>query len=122
MEKLKKSDDQNNREDYLMAKAIETQVTELKKDVSYLTGIVKDGFAQIHLRQDVANGKIQKHEIQFAKIENKYMDKGDVKFLVSNNQKESIRRSGMVKDKVIWYLVGLAGTVVVFFIIKSLGG
>lgn len=105
-----------------MAKAIETQFVELRKDVVYLTEIVKDGFKQVHLRQDVANGKIQKHEVQFAKIDGKYMDKGDIKLLVRSHETDSIKKSNKLKDRVIWYLIGLAGTVVVVFIIKGLGG
>lgn len=122
MEKLKKNKIKNNNEDQLMAKKVETQVIELRKDVSHLTELVKNGFKQVHLRQDVANGKIQKHEIQFAKIDGKYMEKGDVKLLVSDQEKDDIKRFSDIKGKMLGFLIGIAGTVLTYFLIKSFGG
>ena len=123
MEKLQKKGNKKYDEDYLMAKAIETQVTELRKDISHLTELSKNGFKQIRRRQDIANGKISKHCIEITKLNIEKKDfitrEGHLK-IESDNQKSLFKRLDTNKTKLLYVLVGIMAAVVTPLLVDAL--
>ena len=63
-----------------MAKTMATQMAEVKKDIQYLTEITEKGFKAITHRQDIANGKVLKHETDITILKEQVSDQ-DRKFL-----------------------------------------
>ncbi len=86
-----------------MAKTKRTEDLGLKKDIEYLTKTVEKGFKDIHLRQDIANGKIMKHELQIDRLENK-----DKTFITKEDYlKNKVDKS----DKWHWVIVGMVASI-----------
>jgi len=86
-----------------MAKNISTSMAEFQKDIQYLTQITESGFKEIHKRQDIANGKLLKHENQLTKLES--MKENYI------TKTEHLKEKITLKDKVVFYLLGVGGTI-----------
>ncbi len=94
------------------------KLAEFKKDIQYLTQITKEGFTEIHKRQDIANGKLLKHENKLTKLE------GEVDNCLT--KEDHLKDKVSTKNKVLYYLFGSAGTIVsgiiIFGVSNLLGG
>jgi len=108
-----------------MTKSKTVQITEIKKDIQHLTIVTEKGFREVHRRQDVANGKLLKHENKLIKIESNIGNIGHnylTKEEFNHYKIHDLKRKISAKDKLVWYLAGLAATVVVAILLKVFGG
>jgi len=69
---------------------IATQLTNLATQMT-------EGFTQVHTRQDVANGKLMKHEIELEKMRDNELANARKTTFWERNQ-----------DKTVWGIVGIA--------------
>jgi hypothetical protein len=68
-------------------------IASLKKDIAYLTKMVESGFSGVHARQDVANGKLYKHEEKLTRVD------GELNFIKASflQKEEYEKREGAVQ-------------------------
>ena len=100
-----------------MGMEIKEQMVEVKTSLHYLTQITEKGFKEVHKRQDTANGKVLKHETQLISL------KGLVSNCLTKEAHNKIEKKELKdeignKKKVLWSLIGAAGTVIAGLIIQ----
>jgi hypothetical protein len=65
---MPRKDDPQQVKDALQAKDIEL----LQKNITELTGVVKEGFSGVHTRQDTTNGRITTNEKELLSLKEKF--------------------------------------------------
>ena len=79
------------------------KMTDIAQQLANLSTQMADGFAKVHQRQDITNGKVVKHEEGFLKVESRFTE-------VKSKDRY---------DKLIWALVTTLIGVVVYFLTKG---
>ena len=105
-------------------KNTETILVGLKSDVNYIKKAVDEGFTAVHKRQDIANGRLLDHDKKIVELDQKligisknFVKKEDCAKLNLSGKLNMSNKDSELKSKVLWYLIGAAGTVAVALII-----
>jgi len=107
----------------MMEKGTENTVAiaELHKDIQYIKESVDNGFDRVTSRQDIANGKLIKHETEIAKqklqLDDLFSTKLD-KIELQNHENEMINRELTLKDKIIYCILGIGVSMIIFIVQK----